>query len=233
MYCAENFYRDEYSDITSACGSTPKDATIKRIGTNSVKKRVPLSFKKSGENLIEKSQHSKADDWRIEIAVPKARNISLSDVQYEESQGSCITKTCERTSADRTSARDVEYEYVHVDDKQECSSASTLFPENFESKALAVCTNVLDEVNLVKKIGRGPPFVTEEISTEEKRYTAKIRDRHSLDSTVTESTSPTMNGCCSKTANEIASIQKQLLEIETKQSDLMDLLKVDFFFPIY
>ncbi|KAL3535002.1 hypothetical protein ACH5RR_003463 [Cinchona calisaya] len=222
----ENFYRDEYSDITSACGSTPKDAKIKKIGTNSVKKRVPLSFKISGENLIEKAQHSKADDWRIEIAVPKTHNISLSDVQYEESQGSCVTKTCERTLADRTSTREGEYESVHADDKKECSSASTLFKKNFESTSLAVCPNVLDEVNLVKKMGRDPLFGTEKISTEEKVYTAQIHDRHSLDSTVTESISPSMNDCCSKTATEMASMRKQLLEIENKQSNLMDLLKV-------
>ncbi|XP_027065841.1 TORTIFOLIA1-like protein 2 [Coffea arabica] len=221
----ENFYRDEYSDIASACTSTPKDARIKRIGTNSVKKRVPLSFKKSGDNLIENAQHSKAGDWSIEIAVPKTRNISLSDVQYEESEGSCVTKTCER-SGGRTSTQDVEYEYVHADDKQECSSASAHFPENFESKALTVCPSVLDEVNLVKKTGRGPLFTTEEMSTEEKRCRSQIRDRHSLDSTVTESSFPTMNGCCSKTANDIASIRKQLLEIENKQTDLMDSLRV-------
>ena len=227
LHCAENFYRDEYSDIASACTSTPKDARIKRIGTNSVKKRVPLSFKKSGDNLIEKAQHSKAGDWSIEIAVPKTRNISLSDVQYEESEGSCVTKTCER-SGGRTSTQDVEYEYVHADDKQECSSASAHFPENFESKALTVCPSVLDEVNLVKKTGRGPLFTTEEMSTEEKRCRSQIRDRHSLDSTVTESSFPTMNGCCSKTANDIASIRKQLLGIENKQTDLMDSLRVIF-----
>ncbi|KAF5954942.1 hypothetical protein HYC85_007798 [Camellia sinensis] len=35
-----------------------------------------------------------------------------------------------------------------------------------------------------------------------------------------------MRQCCSQTVNEMASIRKQLLEIENKQSNLMDLLKV-------
>lgn len=224
---AENFYRDEYIDVTSTCESTPKDLLNKKVG-HDFKKRIPLSFKRQGQNCFEKNPHPKPDDWRVEIAIPKTHSpcISVPEVQYEESQCSSLSKTCETNNAFVRSIQEVEYEYVHVDDKQEFSSSSNAFPDNFESKGSIGCSDVLDEIQMVKTIGRGARFDTPETSAEEKRYTVKMLNRQSLESTVTESCSQMVHGCCSQTAKEVASIQKHLLEIENKQSDMMDLLKV-------
>ena len=157
----------------------------------------------------ENPQRLKENDWHVEIAVPKTHHVFMTDVHNEESEGSSVTKPLERASTDISSTQYIGYEYVPMDDKQECCSKS----------------GPISDDNLMKSVGTDQQF-DEEISTEEQRYTVKMRDRRSLDSTVTYSSSQTMNGCCLQTANEMVSIRKQLLEIENKQSDLLDLLKV-------
>jgi len=213
----ENFCGGDYSDLTSTSESGWKDATLKRTGRGSNKGTIPLSTRKTCQNYVE-TQHSKADDWHIEIAVPKSHN--------EESEGSSVTKALERMSTDVTSARDIGYEYVPMDDKQECSSVCNLATDNFETKFVAVSHECLEEGGSVKPIRRTQRFAAEEIS-DEQIYSVKMQDRRSLDSTVTESFSQTASGCCSQMANEMVFIRKQLLEIENKQSSLMDLLQVN------
>ena len=185
-----------------------------------------MSIRKTCQNYAENPQHSKADDWQIEIAVPKSHN-SLAEFHNEESEGSSVTKTLERMSAEGTSPQDTGYEYVPMDDKQECSSVSNLTTDNFETKFVTVSHECLEEGGLLKPIQRTQRFAAEEVSSEEQMYSAKRQDRRSLDSTVTESCSQTTRGCCSELANEMVCIRKQLLEIENKQSNLMDLLQVN------
>ena len=221
---AENYCGGEYSDLTSTSESGWKDVSLKKTGTGSTKGRVPLSIRKTSQNYVENPQHSKADDWHIEIAVPKSNNVEF---QNEESEGSSVTKMLERSSADVTSPQDIGYEYVPMDDKQECSSVSNLATDNFETKFVTVSHECLEEGGLLKPIRRTQRFAAEEISSEEQMYAAKMQDRRSLDSTVTESCSQTARGCCSELANEMVCIRKQLLEIENKQSNLMDLLQVN------
>ncbi|KAA8535880.1 hypothetical protein F0562_030883 [Nyssa sinensis] len=218
----ENFCGGDYGDISSANEPGWKDVTQH----DSIKKRIPLSNRKAYQNFVENPKHSKANDWHVEIAVPKTHNISSANVYNEESQGSSVTKTFERMSTVNTSPQDAGYEYVPMDDRQECSSVSNLVTNNFETKYVTVSHACLEESGLVKPMGINQRFADEEISTEEQRYSVKMRDRRSLDSTVTETSSQTMRGCCLQTANEMISIRKQLLEIEDKQSNLMDLLKV-------
>ena len=79
---------------------------------------------------------------------------------------------------------------------------------------------------LVKQMVRNQQFAAEVISSEEQRYSVKWQDRRTLDSTVIELSPQSIRGCCKQTANELASIRKQLLEIENKQSNFMDMLKV-------
>lgn len=113
-----------------------------------------------------------------------------------------------------------------MDDKQECSSVSNLVSDNIETKLVAASCNGLVKDTLVKKLGANQRFADEESSHEEQSYFIKRQDRESLDSTVTMSSSQTMNSCCLRTVNEMVAIRKQLLEMENKQSDLLDLLKV-------
>ncbi|XP_059283496.1 TORTIFOLIA1-like protein 2 isoform X1 [Lycium ferocissimum] len=220
----ENLYKDDYGDITSASESTLKDVTPKKFGCDSVKSKLPLSFRKAGPNHVEKPQHSGANEWRVEIAVPKTRKIFMPEVRDEESEGSSITKAFEK-SAETRSSHDVEYEYVHIDDKQECSSGSNLFPDNFQRKEVLGSHEVIDKANLVTPLGTSRRSAVEEISIEEQRYFSGMQERRSLDSTVTELSSQKLHGCCSDVAKEMLSVRKQLLDIENKQSNLLDLLK--------
>ena len=200
---------------------------LKKAATDTIKKRrIPLSVRKTCQNYVENPQHLKANDWNIEIAVSRAHNISLTDVHNEESEGSSVTKTLERTSADVKSMQDIGYSYETINDKQECSSVSNLLVDNFETKFVTVCDDSLEgDRNMLATSQR---FKAEEITSEGQIFLAKVQDRRSLDSTVTELSSQPVRGCCLQTANEMVSIRKQLLEIENKQSSLMDLVQVIF-----
>ncbi|KAL2534447.1 ARM repeat superfamily protein [Abeliophyllum distichum] len=214
----ETAYRDDYGDVTSTGDSMLKDVTLKKFSGDLSKRRV-LSLRNTVRNHVEKPQNSETNDWQIQIAVPKSQTISVADIQNEESEGSSVTKRCEMTNADTRSNKDNGY----GDDKQDSFSVSDLFSESIKSKIVTAHCDVLDDVSLVKSTGTSK---REEVSIEERRYVANICDRRSLDSTVTESSSHVMHGCCSQTEKELVLIRKQLLEIESKQSNLMDLLKV-------
>ncbi|KAK9269469.1 hypothetical protein L1049_001244 [Liquidambar formosana] len=219
-------YCGDYGEMTSAIDLGRRGVALKKLGKDSIKQRIPLSDRKACPNYVGSPQHSKAEDWQIEIAVPKTHNVSLADIHNEESECSSVTKTLERMSTDVTSMQDTGYEYLPMDDKQECSSVSNRVSDNFETKFVTVSHRCLEESGLVKPLGSNQQFAAEEISSEEQSYSEKARDRRSLDSTVTESSSQTVRGCCLQTANEMASIRKQLLEIENKQLNLLDLLQV-------
>lgn len=201
-----------------------KDVTPKKFGHELVKSRLPLSSRKSGQNHVDKLQYSRTNDWHVEIAVPRRHNIFTSETQNAQPDGSSVTKTIERRF-DVTSSQDVEYEYVHIDDKQECSSVSNIFPDNFHAKEVTASHEALDEMSM------DTSTITNEqcagvVTMEEQRYLSKMQDRRSLDSTGTEPISSTMHGCCPNIANELASIQKQLLEIQNTQANFADILKV-------
>ncbi|KAM1087382.1 hypothetical protein ACFX2B_012766 [Malus domestica] len=220
----ENFFGGDYSDITSASESGRKDLAHKKVVTGLTKSRAPLSIRKTCPSYGESHQRSSEDDWHFEVAVPKTHNACLPEFQNEESEGSSITKTLERTSTDVTNTQDNGYEYVPMDDKQECSSGSNLVTDDLEGKFV---THSSDKGGLQKPAGRNQQFSAEEIGGSEKQmYSERIRDRRSLDSTMTESSSHAPHGCCSQMVNEMVCIRKQLVEIETKQSNLMDLLQV-------
>ncbi|KAK4414911.1 TORTIFOLIA1-like protein 2 [Sesamum alatum] len=221
----ETSYRDDYGDVTCSIDSTLKDNTLMKFDSELAKKRVPLSSRKAGRTYIEKSPQSGTNEWQIEIAIPRNRNISVAENQNDESEGSSVTKRCERINSDVKSISNIGYEYVEVDDKQECSSVSNLFTESIKSELVKDHCDAFDDANLVKSTGTSQRFAADEVSIEERRYLAKVHDRRSLDSTVTESTSQIMPGCCSQTEKEMVLIRKHLLEIENKQSNLMDMLK--------
>ncbi|EEF34566.1 Microtubule-associated protein TORTIFOLIA1, putative [Ricinus communis] len=218
----EIFCRGDYSDLTSTSDSARKEVTPKKAVTDLAKRRIPLSVKKTCQNYLD-SQHHKADDWQIEIAVPKSHNVSLADLRNEESEGSSITKTLERINSDTASTLYNGCEYVPVDDKQDCSSVSNLVADNFETKFVTVSH---EEGDMSKLKERNQCLAAQGINNEEQTYSAQIRDRRSLDSTVTETSFQPSHGCCSQMANEMACVQKQLLEIENKQSNLMEMLQV-------
>lgn len=222
----ENSLGGHFSGLTTPTDSRRKDGTTKKLITDTPK-RTPLSVKKACQNYIGKSQNPQADDWSVEIAIPKKHNLPSTDLQNEESEGSFITKALERMGTDVTSMQDMEYEYVRMDDKQECSSVSNLATQNFESKFVTVSSpECLEEDGLPQPVGRNQCFRSQDVSREEQTYSSKLQDRQSLDSTVTEVSSQTVRGCCLQMENEILCIRKQLSEVENKQSSLMDMLQV-------
>ncbi|XP_010245732.1 PREDICTED: microtubule-associated protein TORTIFOLIA1 [Nelumbo nucifera] len=219
----ENFCGGDYSDLTSASDGGWKDVTFKKVSARSLKKRIPLTVRKTCLNNVEDSQHSKANDWHIEIAVPKTHTVSLADTHNEESEGSCVTKTFERTNGDAAGGKDVGYDYAPIDDKQECSSVLNLVT-NFENKHVTVARDSLEGGGVVQPVGINHRPAAEKIVSEHRNCSARIEERKSLDSTITELSN--VHGCCAQTVNEMAFIRKQLLEIENKQSNLLDLLQV-------
>ncbi|KAK6152139.1 hypothetical protein DH2020_014774 [Rehmannia glutinosa] len=179
-------YRDDYGDTTSASDPTLKDITVIN---ELAKKRIPVSSRKAGRTYSEKSQQSVTDDWHIEIAIPKSQTASVGENQNNESEGSSVTKRCERNNADVWSIKNIGYDYIEVGDKHECSSVSNVFPESVKSKVVTAHCDALDDASLVKSTGTSQQFAADEVSIEEQRYLTRMHDRRSLDSTVTESTS--------------------------------------------
>ncbi|XP_051131771.1 TORTIFOLIA1-like protein 2 [Andrographis paniculata] len=235
----EKSYKDEYGDITSASitsasGSTQTDKTPLKFGNELPKKRVPLSSRNFGSAYTDKCQQSESNDWQIEIAVPKRHNILALENQHGESEGgsvitslgSSVNRRCERVNSDIRSVNSIGYASVEVDDKQECSSASNIFTESSKPKVVTTHFDAFDDASLVKSTGTSQRFAADEVIIEEQKYLSKVHDRVSLDSTLTNSTSQTVRECCSQTEKEMVLIRKHLLEIEDKQSSLMNMLKV-------
>ncbi|KAK3008430.1 hypothetical protein RJ639_014773 [Escallonia herrerae] len=219
----ESFCGGDYGDITSVSESTSKDVKYSNR-SGSVKKRIPLMVTKAGQCCAENVHRTKGNDWQIEVAVPKTHNVSSMDVHPEESEGSCVTRACERAS-DIVSNQYLGYEYVPMDDKQEYSCVSNLVTSSFDTNLVAVSRDAPVKGGLVTTMGSNQQFEDGEMSIGDSRYLVKMQDRRSLDSAVTDSCSQTIPGCCLQTANEMATIRKQLLEIENKQIDLLDMLK--------
>ncbi|GAA0171000.1 hypothetical protein LIER_25141 [Lithospermum erythrorhizon] len=219
----ENYHKEDYADTTSANESMLRGLTYKKGGRHVDNNRTPCSFKKVAHTIDEDPRSSTSNNWHIEIAVPRSQKIPSSETRKEESESSSVTKACDR-SADTRSNQDIEYECVQVDDKQEFSSTSNICSENFEKSEVMTPRNAL--VPEVRPIMSEQRSTCEDICDEERRYFVKMQDRRSLDSTVTETSTLAMSGCCQQAANEIVCIRKQLLEIENKQSDLTEMLKV-------
>lgn len=229
----ENFCGGDYADLASVSDGGWKDnhsvrvaprPTLSGVSTSSTKKRSPLAVKKTYLNYAQ-SPRPKTNDWHIEIALPKPHSVSLVDAHNEESEQSCVTKTFER-NANATKVQGIGYDYVPMDDKQESSLMSDVVSSGFETKQVTVVHScVRGEDNQMKAKGMDRRSPAEENDTEVHMCSSTI-ERKSLDSTVTELSSQSVNECCMHTANELAFIRKKLLEIECKQSNLLDLIQV-------
>jgi len=218
----------EHSDIASASDGGWRDISCRKASpvsalsvasTSTSKKRNPLTDRKACSNYVPNRHHPSSNDWHIEISLPKAQPVSSVNSRLKEFGGSCTALAFEK-SEDANKAHDVKYDYDPAEDKVECSSMSGLVCGSFETKHVNV-----DEGNSATLLGLGHRSSTEEVDPEGLR----TRESKSLDSTVTDRSLRCMHGCCWHAAGELAFIRKQLLEIETKQSNLLDLLQVFFF----
>ncbi|EPS66155.1 hypothetical protein M569_08622, partial [Genlisea aurea] len=198
----ETYYRDEYGDITSSSESKLRDSSLVKFRSELIKKRVPLSSKRSGKYYNGNSQNSKTHDWPLEIAVPNHHQVSVSENRNDETECSSVTRGCEMKNGD--------------------TSDFDTFPK---SNKLNVVSAISDDPGSLTSSGNSPTFAVDEISVDGQRNLAKIHDRRSLGSTVTESMSHAVSGFFPQTENEMEVLKKHLLEIDNKQSNLMDMLQ--------
>ncbi|XP_047329687.1 TORTIFOLIA1-like protein 2 [Impatiens glandulifera] len=218
---------DVFSSATN--GYEWKGSPLAKAVTDSTKKMSPLSARKPRQSNLNNCQNPKEAEWRVEISVPKTHNFLVSDINNEESEGSSITKSFGTISTDIKSCLENDHRYVPMVDRQEYSSASSLLTGNSKTKHVEV-SKARHEGGLKRSVKVDHMFANDEIDTEEERYPINSQDRRSTDSAVdssaVDSSSPNADRCFLKATKEMDSIRKQLLEIESKQSDLMDMLKV-------
>ncbi|XP_010541953.1 PREDICTED: microtubule-associated protein TORTIFOLIA1 [Tarenaya hassleriana] len=215
----------ESNESVSTSESKFRDATSKKYVTDLARNRIPFSARKAPASYCEDTPKSKHDNWQIEIAVPKSPLVSRVDIHNEESEGSCTTKMFVRKTADVASTTEMTYEYIPMDDKPE-SCVTNNVNEDEDIKSMTVSSSSFPPGVTMKPAVRNKQFVAEEIDTEEQPFSTKLRDRISLDSTVTVSSTQINHDCCAQIADEMASIRKQLSDIENKQASLIDHLQV-------
>ncbi|KAJ1442523.1 TOG domain [Sesbania bispinosa] len=218
----ENICGADSADLSSTTESRQRDFNLQKVNMKSTMGRIPLSVRKACQNYVGNPRHLKPDDWHVEIAVPRVH--SMVKFQNEESDSSSVSKPLETMSADVTSMRDVGYEYVPMDDKQECSSVSNLASDNYETKFLTAQDCFINN-GLQKPIARSERF-GEEMSYNEQMYSIKMQNPRSSDSTVTESNPQTTHEFHVQMANEMICIQNQLSDIEIKQANMMHQLQI-------
>lgn len=125
------------------------------------------------------------------------------------------------------------YEYIPIEDKAGCYVTDAV-NENDDIKSVTVSSNSFLASGMVNPAIRSKEFAAEETYSEEQQFSTKVKNRTSTDSTVTVSSSEISHDCCAQISNEMASVRKQLSDIENKQSRLIDQLQVSgFSFTIY
>lgn len=226
MLSTENTYRGDSADLGSSTESGQRDVRHQKVAIRTATGRTTLSVRKACQDYIGNTYNPKPYDCHFEIAEP--RNCDVVEFQNEESVSSSVTKPLERMSTDVSSMKEVAYEYVPMDDRQECLSVSNLATDNFENKFLTVSHDCFINSGLLKPTGRSQHSAGEGISCDEQIYSIKVQNHMNSNSTVTEPepTSQTTHHCCALIANEMAYIRKQLSDIEIKQANLMHQLQV-------
>ncbi|KAL5978049.1 hypothetical protein ACLOJK_037072 [Asimina triloba] len=231
----ENFYGGDCTDLTDASyggwkgnplGNVSSCSAISSSPMSLLKRRTPLAVRKTYLNHEQITSSSKSNDWHIGITLPKI--ASMADACNEESQGSCITKTFEQIKKTAMRALDSGYEYgTGVDDKPECSSTSDIVSGNFETKEVTAAHGYIEEDDSTKVIGMNDQTPAEENYVKSHSCSQTVQDHKSLDSTVTDVSSRGFRVCCLHSTNELAFIRQKLLEIDTKQSNLLDLVQLN------
>eukprot|EP00268_Persea_americana_P029710 TRINITY_DN28725_c0_g2_i3.p1 TRINITY_DN28725_c0_g2~~TRINITY_DN28725_c0_g2_i3.p1 ORF type:complete len:539 (+),score=101.36 TRINITY_DN28725_c0_g2_i3:414-2030(+) len=205
-------------------GKVAASSAVSGISTNSTK-RNPSGIREACLNYVQSPCHPKANDWNIEIALPKTYTVTSADTHDEESEGSCVTGTFER-NASAIKVQGFKYDYVPMNDKAESYSVSDFVSSSVNTKQERIVNSCLQESDSVKVIGMDHRSPAGETDSEEHMSSLAVHKHKNLDSMVAELNSQSLRGCCLHTANELAFIREKLLEIETKQSSLLDLVQV-------
>lgn len=190
------------------------------------KKRSPLAVRKACVSHVLGSPHYKANDWNAKITMPKTCMLHLDDARNDESEGSCVTKNMQGTMSDATKLHGVGCESMQVKKKQESSIVSDILADNFNSNFNGDDHNSAQKGDPHRAIGQNTLYSVEKNYVQGPLPLSRPQERSSLDSTVTEVRMQAEQGCCSHSLGELAGIRKQLLDIEGRQSSLMNLLQV-------
>ena len=130
-------------------------------------------------------------------------------------------------TADVISMQDVGYGFDLIDEKQDHSSTSNCVSVSFTDKFIEAAPMHSQMGDLISIEG-DQIFAMQGNSSGLNSSESKMQDRTSLNSTITDTEEfQPVHASCSQTENEISLIRKQVLEIEKKQSSLMDLLQVN------
>ncbi|KAL9227145.1 hypothetical protein vseg_002875 [Gypsophila vaccaria] len=217
----DNLCEDDSSDLICASSTMWKDVGSRESKTNMIKKRSPFPTRLGSPNFADTCNRSNNSEWQIDVAVSKM-HTSVSHYQSEESENSSGNKTQETVMVDVISMQDTGNEYGVIDEKQEYSSASNHVSDNFTNKFMAAVHH-----HSVNSSEGDQLFKGETTAAKTRSYMPNIKDRTSLDSTITEveECHPARVPSSLQTESEISSIRKQLSQIEQKQSSLMDLLQ--------
>ncbi|KAK8915977.1 hypothetical protein KSP39_PZI023144 [Platanthera zijinensis] len=180
-------------------------SSLSGVSSSSTKKQTSLIIRKKYPNQMQYHHHEGPNDWHIEEPVPKSHIAYLADNNSKETRRLTITKGYQ-TSEDAT-------------DDNDFSDMSNFISGCCESKHVTADTEYIDDdssANIIS-INSGPE--TEEVDSE--GY--KTLKHDSMDSTVTDVGS---HRCCLSASNELAFIREQLLDIKTRQSELLNFLEV-------
>ncbi|CAN8258097.1 unnamed protein product [Cochlearia groenlandica] len=205
------------SELLSTSDSRLMDDMSTKYVTDLARKKVPFSTKKAPARYNDDPRKTKQDNWYVEIAVPKSPIVSQASLHNEESEGSCITKTF----AEAASTTEVTYEYIPMYDKADCFVTGAT-NEDDDIKSMTVSSK-----SFLASCTVNPSIMSKQFAadSEEQPFSTKAKDHTSIDSTATVSSSQLNHDYCAEIANEMASVRKQLSDIENKQSLLIDQLQ--------
>ncbi|RWW49492.1 hypothetical protein BHE74_00044335, partial [Ensete ventricosum] len=219
---SENFGKD-INVVTSVCDSRwssfrKNDPVSDLCGnsTFSTQKGAPLFIRKQCTTNMQSHQRMNSNDWHIEISVPKTRSLPPVNSNSMKSDSS-IRDLSERRLVNTAELRNINFDYGSVFDKPECSS---VYVPDYQSYQMEGENDY--EGNDSISPTRNDHSAIEDNGPE----CLRIQERKSPDSTISDLCSRNMHGCCVHAANGLAAIKQQLIEIETKQSNLLDLLQV-------
>lgn len=222
VHLTDSFFGGGY-DVTLAGECREKESTFKKVGTDATKKKIPGTIKKASPHYAASPNLIKPHNWHVENAMP-TKTISSIGFNHEELIDSSISMSNDKLSSNVKSRTYMGYGFT-LDDNEESASVSEIVSASL-GKSVAVSQDCHENNGLLRSERRELQFIEEEVNSKRCIHPEKVKDRRSLDSTVTDSSLQTSRDCCVQTAKEMLSIRKQLSEIENKQSNILDIVQV-------
>ncbi|CAM8887063.1 unnamed protein product [Rhodiola kirilowii] len=220
-------------DVTSVSPLGKTEFFIRKPGGDSSKAKFSVSDRAPGQKFDDKPQHFKNSSWQLEMGVSKSPNASVTETQSETLVKSSTSSIFmgSNTMKFGMAAGDMRSlyagsGYAPPGEKSQFLSTTNIVDDYCKSKFSRELNGLLIENALENSAESSLQSAIEEVSSGEKSRFTKSQDRNSFGSTVTNSKSQVSGCCCMQTSNVLSAMKKQLLEIENKQSTIVDLLQV-------